>query len=250
MDHRPSHTTAPDPAPTRPSMDPAYFNTVQQQKTNYGPPNSAPAAPWTGSYYGLSNAAPAAPSTNPNYFNTVQQQETNYGSSNTAPAAPSTGPYYGLPNTANQAPPPALAPDRGRPSQPSFLRPLRRPELTYIKACDNCRRLKSKCDEERPCKICKETGVECKYREGKPKQIENSTENLQNDMKALQNTVENFQNTAEELQNSVEKLLNSMHNPHSNGKRLTAPDETLENEQAPKRAKVETHAPTQIHTPA
>ncbi|KKA29624.1 hypothetical protein TD95_000703 [Thielaviopsis punctulata] len=36
-------------------------------------------------------------------------------------------------------------------------------------ACDNCRTLKAKCDESRPCKTCKEKGLECKYRDPTPK---------------------------------------------------------------------------------
>ncbi|PNP49926.1 hypothetical protein FNYG_15996 [Fusarium nygamai] len=31
-------------------------------------------------------------------------------------------------------------------------------------ACDSCRQLKAKCDETKPCKTCKEKGVDCKYR--------------------------------------------------------------------------------------
>lgn len=36
-------------------------------------------------------------------------------------------------------------------------------------ACDNCRQLKAKCDETKPCKTCREKNVECVYRESLPK---------------------------------------------------------------------------------
>ncbi|KAI8406207.1 hypothetical protein FOFC_13676 [Fusarium oxysporum] len=36
-------------------------------------------------------------------------------------------------------------------------------------ACDSCRQLKAKCDEMKPCRTCKEKGVECKYRDPVPK---------------------------------------------------------------------------------
>ncbi|KAK2035695.1 hypothetical protein LZ31DRAFT_623632, partial [Colletotrichum somersetense] len=89
-------------------------------------------------------------------------------------------------------------------------------------ACENCRQKKSKCDEARPCKTCKETNVECNYRHVKPKPMDSILEALQ------------------EIRHSVETLR----------KRSTTSDETLEDEKAPKRAKTETHAPTQIRTPA
>jgi hypothetical protein len=36
-------------------------------------------------------------------------------------------------------------------------------------ACDNCRSLKAKCDETKPCKTCKDKNVECRYRDPIPK---------------------------------------------------------------------------------
>ncbi|KAK8050625.1 hypothetical protein PG994_012355 [Apiospora phragmitis] len=37
-------------------------------------------------------------------------------------------------------------------------------------ACDSCRQLKAKCDELKPCKNCKEKGIQCNYREPPAKQ--------------------------------------------------------------------------------
>ncbi|KAJ9156105.1 C6 zinc finger domain-containing protein [Pleurostoma richardsiae] len=45
-------------------------------------------------------------------------------------------------------------------------------------ACDNCRQLKAKCDELKPCKTCKEKGVECKYRDPIPKQQDKATTDI------------------------------------------------------------------------
>ncbi|KFA74515.1 hypothetical protein S40288_07421 [Stachybotrys chartarum IBT 40288] len=36
-------------------------------------------------------------------------------------------------------------------------------------ACDQCRQLKAKCDETKPCKTCRDKGTECKYRDPVPK---------------------------------------------------------------------------------
>ncbi|KAK2059313.1 hypothetical protein LY76DRAFT_28894 [Colletotrichum caudatum] len=157
--------------------------------------------------------APVTRSTGPDYFNTGQQQEINYGP----------------PSPANRAPPPYLTPGRSDsdPCHPPvpvvrIYKAERQNNARASQACENCRQKKSKCDEARPCKTCKETNVECNYRHVKPKPMDSILEALQ------------------EIRHSVETLR----------KRSTTSDETLEDEKVPKRAKTETHAPTQIRTPA
>lgn len=48
--------------------------------------------------------------------------------------------------------------------------PLRKRVQRAAQACENCRNLKAKCDERKPCTSCKEKGICCKYRERWPKQ--------------------------------------------------------------------------------
>ncbi|KAI0388322.1 hypothetical protein F5Y17DRAFT_470502 [Xylariaceae sp. FL0594] len=45
-------------------------------------------------------------------------------------------------------------------------------------ACDNCRQLKVKCDETKPCKNCGEKDVECKYRDPHAKQPDKVTSEI------------------------------------------------------------------------
>ncbi|KAK7571547.1 hypothetical protein V3481_018759 [Fusarium oxysporum f. sp. vasinfectum] len=47
--------------------------------------------------------------------------------------------------------------------------PAKKKNNRASQACDSCRHLKAKCDEKKPCRTCKEKGVECKYRDPVPK---------------------------------------------------------------------------------
>ncbi|KAK2122091.1 hypothetical protein NOF04DRAFT_1403243, partial [Fusarium oxysporum II5] len=47
--------------------------------------------------------------------------------------------------------------------------PERKRTKRVSQACDNCRQLKAKCDETKPCTTCKEKDMECKYRDPVPK---------------------------------------------------------------------------------
>lgn len=42
--------------------------------------------------------------------------------------------------------------------------------LTLSQACDSCRQLKAKCDENKPCKNCLDKNMTCNYRDPAPKQ--------------------------------------------------------------------------------
>lgn len=44
------------------------------------------------------------------------------------------------------------------------------PAQILFKACDSCRQLKAKCDENKPCKNCQEKNIVCNYRDPAPKQ--------------------------------------------------------------------------------
>ncbi|KAF4455906.1 hypothetical protein F53441_1843 [Fusarium austroafricanum] len=56
------------------------------------------------------------------------------------------------------------------PNEPSYSVysssvPPKKKNTRASQTCDSCRQLKAKCDETKSCKTCKETGVECKYRD-------------------------------------------------------------------------------------
>lgn len=42
--------------------------------------------------------------------------------------------------------------------------------LQIQKACESCRQLKAKCDENKPCKNCTDKNITCSYRDPAPKQ--------------------------------------------------------------------------------
>ncbi|KAI2640071.1 hypothetical protein GGS21DRAFT_504950 [Xylaria nigripes] len=53
----------------------------------------------------------------------------------------------------------------------------RRPQRAS-QACDNCRQLKAKCDETKPCKNCREKNINCKYRDPPAKQPDKVTADI------------------------------------------------------------------------
>ncbi|KAF3353576.1 hypothetical protein VdG1_08243 [Verticillium dahliae VDG1] len=75
---------------------------------------------------------------------------------------PQQSPYE---QTAYHAPPP----ENVYANHASYAATQKRKATRASQACDNCRQLKAKCDETRPCKTCREKNVECKYRDPIPK---------------------------------------------------------------------------------
>lgn len=57
----------------------------------------------------------------------------------------------------------------GQAYSPTVAAPKRKPTRA-AQACDSCRTLKAKCDEQRPCSSCKEKNTPCVYRDPPPKQ--------------------------------------------------------------------------------
>ncbi|KAG5804196.1 hypothetical protein H9Q74_007722 [Fusarium xylarioides] len=97
-----------------------------------------------------------------------------------APSMPPTPGGYRAPSFPPPTPVPHQTPYEqhgGYPSTPhepfysiySTSVPAKKKNTRASQACDSCRQLKAKCDETKPCKTCKEKGVECKYRDPVPK---------------------------------------------------------------------------------
>ncbi|EXA30532.1 hypothetical protein FOVG_18100 [Fusarium oxysporum f. sp. pisi HDV247] len=121
--------------------------------TPHHPPTSLPPPPPPGAY----------PDNPPRLMN--------YGGAPSMP--PTLGDYLApsfLPSTSNEQ-------HGGYPSTPyeplySFCSssvPAKKKKTRASQACDSCRHSKAKCDEMKPCRTCKEKGVECKYRDPVPK---------------------------------------------------------------------------------
>lgn len=52
---------------------------------------------------------------------------------------------------------------------PSSMPATKKRNTRASQACDQCRQLKAKCDETKPCKSCRDKGTECRYRDPVPK---------------------------------------------------------------------------------
>ncbi|KAH8746118.1 hypothetical protein F5883DRAFT_654221 [Diaporthe sp. PMI_573] len=52
-------------------------------------------------------------------------------------------------------------------------------------ACESCRQLKAKCDENKPCKNCTDKNINCQYRDAAPKQQDKATQDILDAMKSM-----------------------------------------------------------------
>ncbi|KAI8725167.1 Zn(2)-C6 fungal-type domain-containing protein [Fusarium sp. LHS14.1] len=67
--------------------------------------------------------------------------------------------------------------------------PAKKKNTRASQACDSCRQLKAKCDETKPCKTCKEKGVECKYRDPVPKATDKAQADILEGLTAVQSSL-------------------------------------------------------------
>ncbi|KAF4944737.1 hypothetical protein FSARC_14593 [Fusarium sarcochroum] len=67
--------------------------------------------------------------------------------------------------------------------------PAKKKNTRASQACDSCRQLKAKCDETKPCKTCKEKGVECKYRDPVPKATDKAQADILDGLSTVQTSL-------------------------------------------------------------
>ncbi|PNP54017.1 hypothetical protein FNYG_15648 [Fusarium nygamai] len=67
--------------------------------------------------------------------------------------------------------------------------PAKKKKNRASQACDSCRQLKAKCDETKPCKTCKEKGVECKYRDPVPKATDKAQADILEGLDSVQTSL-------------------------------------------------------------
>ncbi|EMT72603.1 Activator of stress proteins 1 [Fusarium odoratissimum] len=81
----------------------------------------------------------------------------------------------------------------GAPSMPptpdGYSAPERKRTKRVSQACDNCRQLKAKCDETKPCTTCKEKDMECKYRDPVPKATDKAQANILEGLGSVQTSL-------------------------------------------------------------
>jgi hypothetical protein len=56
-------------------------------------------------------------------------------------------------------------------------------------ACDQCRQLKAKCDETKPCKTCRDKGTPCRYRDPVPKATDKAQADILDGIATMQHTL-------------------------------------------------------------
>lgn len=70
-------------------------------------------------------------------------------------------------------------------------------------ACDNCRQLKAKCDEQRPCKNCKDKSLSCVYRDLPTKQPDKVSADILELMSSLKGEIVNLGHRISSLERSI-----------------------------------------------
>ncbi|KAL2889655.1 Fungal Zn(2)-Cys(6) binuclear cluster domain protein [Ceratocystis lukuohia] len=70
-------------------------------------------------------------------------------------------------------------------------------------ACDSCRTLKAKCDETKPCKNCKEKGLECKYRDPVPKAADKVQTDILEGIQSIRDMITSMSEKATKTDNEL-----------------------------------------------
>ncbi|KAK7937589.1 uncharacterized protein PG986_014457 [Apiospora aurea] len=79
-------------------------------------------------------------------------------------------------------------------------------------ACDSCRQLKAKCDELKPCKNCKEKGIQCNYRETPAKQPDKVSADILEIIQSLKTQMTSLDDRMIRMDKRVESNLKRMDN--------------------------------------
>ncbi|CAG7560487.1 unnamed protein product [Fusarium equiseti] len=119
-----------------------------------------------------------------------------------APSMPPTPGGYRAPSYPPPTPVPHQAPYEQHGGYPSGHEPFysvysssvpaKKKNTRASQACDSCRQLKAKCDETKPCKTCKEKGVECKYRDPVPKATDKAQADILDSLSNVQSSLHNI----------------------------------------------------------
>ncbi|ROV96468.1 hypothetical protein VSDG_05439 [Cytospora chrysosperma] len=116
------------------------------------------------------------------------------------PSAPPT-PYE---QTSMYGPPPPMGPDGPYPITYAAASGKRKSQRAS-QACESCRQLKAKCDENKPCKNCTDKNINCSYRDPAPKQQDKATQDILDSMQKIMQTydqkwVSRFEAVTSEIQ--------------------------------------------------
>lgn len=92
-------------------------------------------------------------------------------------------------------------------------------------ACDNCRQLKAKCDEQRPCKNCKDKSLQCVYRDLPTKQPDKVSADILELMSFLKEQIAGLGDRMSSLEQTITN--------NSNHSSDTKVEESIEGDQPP-----------------
>ncbi|RDA88602.1 hypothetical protein CP532_5819 [Ophiocordyceps camponoti-leonardi (nom. inval.)] len=73
-------------------------------------------------------------------------------------------------------------------------------------ACDQCRQLKAKCDETKPCKTCRDKGTECRYRDPVPKATDKAQADILEGINSMQQSLSTLISHVETMNDRIHKL--------------------------------------------
>ncbi|KAK8036852.1 hypothetical protein PG994_015349 [Apiospora phragmitis] len=95
---------------------------------------------------------------------------------------------------------------------PVFIATAKRKAQRASKACNSCRRLKAKCDELKPCKNCKEKGIQCNYREPPVKQLDKVSADIFEGLQSLKAQITSMNTHLTTMESRVTISLKQMDN--------------------------------------
>lgn len=82
-------------------------------------------------------------------------------------------------------------------------------------ACDQCRQLKAKCDETKPCKTCRDKGTECRYRDPVPKATDKAQADILDGINMIHGSLNSLMDRFSRMEDrilAVESLVSSKAN--------------------------------------
>jgi hypothetical protein len=87
-----------------------------------------------------------------------------------SPSHPNGPPYHAQPPQPSQQYAPPVNPYVQTPYMSDYgtAQQIRRKQVRATQACNHCRSRKQKCDEARPCQLCRENSFDCQYKDVPP----------------------------------------------------------------------------------
>ncbi|ODA80281.1 hypothetical protein RJ55_03239 [Drechmeria coniospora] len=77
-------------------------------------------------------------------------------------------------------------------------------------ACDQCRQLKAKCDETKPCKTCRDKGTECRYRDPVPKATDKAQADILEGITMMQDSLNRLADHVHHMNDRMTKIESSV----------------------------------------